>query len=95
MVGHDLTRPEYAQGVGRAIMQYYTSMAYLENDKVLVLQRDLSPRQFIYRDSDYGEESEPDEDMVSKALGYANWSDLAYENLWYRLPDPKSLLVAP
>jgi len=95
MVGRDLTRPEIAADPGRALMQYYTSMAYLENDKVLVLQRDLSPRQFIYRDSDYGEESEPDEDMVSKALGYANWSDLAYENLWYRLPDPKSLLVAP
>jgi len=95
MVGHDLTRPEYAQGVGRAIMQYYTSMAYLEDDKVVVLQRDLAPRQFIYRELDYGEESPPEEDMLGKALSYANWSDLAYENLWYRLPVAKSTLAAP
>ena len=95
MVGRDLTRPDMADDPGRAIMQYYTSMAYLEGDQVLVLQRDLAPRQFIYRDEEYGQEGQPDEEMLGKALGYANWSDLAYENLWYRLPEPSAPGVAP
>lgn len=95
MVGRDLTRPDLADDPGRAIMQYYTSMAYLEGDKVLVLQRDLAPRQFIYKDDEYGQEGQPDEEMLGKALGYANWSDLAYENLWYRLPAPSAAREAP
>lgn len=95
MVGHDLTRPESLETPGRALMQYYSSLAYLEGDKVVVLQRDLEPRQFIYRDSRYGEEIRPDENLVAKALTYANWTDLAYENHWYRLPEKPKATRAP
>jgi phosphoglycerol transferase MdoB-like AlkP superfamily enzyme len=87
MVGRDLTRPELAAEPGRAMMQYYSSQAYMENEQVVVLQRNIAPRQFIYKDGAYGAESEPTASLLQKALDYANWSDLAYENQWYRLPD--------
>lgn len=87
MVGRDLTRPDLAAEPGRAMMQYYASQAYLEDEQVVVLQRNLAPRQFIYKDGAYGSESEPSAMMLGKALDYANWSDLAYENQWYRLPE--------
>ena len=87
MVGRDLTRPDLVAEPGRAMMQYYSSQAYLEGEQVVVLQRDLAPRQFIYKDGAYAAESAPSDAMLGKALDYANWSDLAYENQWYRLPE--------
>ena len=48
MIGHDLTRPEFANRDGRAIMQYNGAQAYMPGDQVVILREDLDAEQFTY-----------------------------------------------
>ncbi len=50
MIGHDLTIPEERQRPGRAIMQYNATQAYMDGNRVAVMQKDLPVRQFVYAD---------------------------------------------
>lgn len=83
-IGHDLTRPEYADGAGRAIMQFNGIQAYMEPGRVVVLQPDLPPASFLY-----GEEMilqpdrSPNSDLERKALAYAAWGPLMIKNHYY------------
>jgi phosphoglycerol transferase len=45
-IGRDLTLPEYAAGAGRALMQFNSIQAYIEEGRVVVLQPDLAPTTF-------------------------------------------------
>ena len=45
-IGRDLTRPEFRNGSGRAMMQFNRLQAYLENDRVVVLSPDGAPHFF-------------------------------------------------
>lgn len=76
-IGRDLTLPEYAQGSGRAMMQFNSLQAYLENDRVVVLQPDLQPISFrLGSDGEMILDSEPDKDLERKALAYSLWGPM-------------------
>lgn len=86
MIGHDLTRAEARQYPGRAIMQFNGIQAYMEDDHIAVLQKDMPVRQFKYRDGHLLETDEDNRAVVRKAIAHAAWSSLAYEKSLYRLP---------
>jgi phosphoglycerol transferase MdoB-like AlkP superfamily enzyme len=71
-VGRDLTSPEYNQGAGRAIMQFYQIAAYLVPGRAVILQPDLPVASFRYRPG--GElmpDPFPDPDLEQTALAWA------------------------
>lgn len=84
-IGRDLTRPEYAAGAGRAIMQFYALQAYMEDDRVVVLQPDLEPR--LFRRISAQEmipATDADPELVRRALAYALWGPLTIRHKTYR-----------
>ena len=94
MIGHDLTNPQYGRLPGRAIMQFNGTQAYMENDRVVLLQKDLPPRQMRFKDGRLVDDDESDPDMQRKAIAHSIWSSLAYERSLYRLETPKTRLVS-
>jgi len=94
MIGHDLTRPEFATWPGRAIMQYDDTQAYLVGDEVAVLRRHLPAATFRYHGGT-ALEPEPDNlELEATALAHATWTSDAYERLLYRLPRNAAPLVS-
>jgi phosphoglycerol transferase MdoB-like AlkP superfamily enzyme len=85
MIGHDLSLAGSA-GKGRAIMQYNSSFAYREGNRVTILQPDKDPMQFTYAGLKL-HPAEPAPLMARKALAHALWPFMAYENRYYTLPD--------
>ncbi|MDH3265438.1 MAG: LTA synthase family protein [Gammaproteobacteria bacterium] len=86
MIGHDLTLPKARQSVGRAIMQFNATQAYMEGDRVAVLQKDRPVSQYHYVDERLIPATLFDAGLSMKALAHASWSSLAYEKSLYRLP---------
>jgi len=93
MIGRDLTAPAMAAVPGRAIMQFNSTQAYLEGDRLVILQKDLPAASFSYADGHMIESSERDETLINRALAHSVWSSLAYQESLFRLP-PKDLEVA-
>jgi len=85
MIGHDLTRAEAQQAPGRAIMQFNGTQAYMVGDQVVVLQKDLPPQQYTYKDGRLTESEPYDLKLERRALAHAAWSSMAYEKSLYRL----------
>jgi len=84
-IGRDLTRPEYAAGAGRAMMQFNALQAYMEDDRVVVLQSDLEPRQFRrISASEMILETKTDPELERKALAYAHWGPMTIRRKAYR-----------
>lgn len=76
-IGRDLTRPEYAAGSGRAMMQFNALQAYLEDDTVVVLQPDLEPMTFrLGAGGHMVLDPEADPAIGKKALAYALWGPM-------------------
>ncbi len=86
MIGHDLMNPDNRRRPGRAIMQFNTTQAYLEGDRVIVMQRDLPIRQFSYVDHRLTGEVRLDEKLGRRALAHSIWSSMAYQESIFRLP---------
>lgn len=86
MTGHDLTQPEAQTAVGRAAMQFSSTQAYMQGDQVLVMQKDMAPRQFTFSDGHLIDEITPDEALSRRAAGGSVWSSVAYQKSLYRLP---------
>jgi phosphoglycerol transferase MdoB-like AlkP superfamily enzyme len=86
MIGRDLTRPEIQASAGRAIMQFNGTQAYMEGDRVAVLQKNLPASQYQFRDGRLIQESEVDPELLHKALAHSAWSSMAYEKSLYHLP---------
>jgi phosphoglycerol transferase MdoB-like AlkP superfamily enzyme len=87
MIGHDLTRKEFAHWPGRAIMQYNDTQGYLVGRELAVLRRGMEPATFEYD----GKELRPipaDSELVASALAHATWTSATYEDSRYRLPGP-------
>jgi phosphoglycerol transferase MdoB-like AlkP superfamily enzyme len=83
-IGRDLTLPQYADGTGRAPMQFHELQAFLENDRMVVLQHDLPPRTFdIDADGDMALIAEGDPALERKALAYALWGPMTIRNRAY------------
>jgi phosphoglycerol transferase MdoB-like AlkP superfamily enzyme len=92
MIGHDLTR--HSTSPGRAIMQYNGTQAYMEEDSVVVLRKDLPIEQFTYRDQQLLPDDHTDPDLQRRALAHANWTSMAYEQSLYRLPPDRPLIAS-
>jgi phosphoglycerol transferase MdoB-like AlkP superfamily enzyme len=93
MIGHDLTRPEFAAWPGRAIMQYGDTQAYMRGRDVVVLRKDLPPAEFAY-DPSAGLTSEPlDPELAATAIAHATWTSATYAQLRYRDPETRTARV--
>jgi len=86
MIGHDLTLPEALQSPGRAIMQFNGTQAYMEGDRVAVLQKDKPIQEYNYESGRLVAAADQDPELARTALAHASWSSMAYENALYRLP---------
>jgi hypothetical protein len=86
MIGHDLTRPEFAEWPGRAILQYGDTQAYMRGNELAILRRDLPAASFEYDGAGTLTPRAPDNDLIATALAHATWSSTTYAQSKYRLP---------
>lgn len=84
MVGHDLTRLP-ADAVGRAIMQYDDNQAFLEGERVIVLQPQRPPTQYRF-DGETLHPAELDPGFARKALAHALLPSFLYRDRLYTVP---------
>jgi len=86
-IGRDLTRPEFLQGAGRAIMQYSQLAAYLVPGKVVIMRPDLPLATYRYAS---GQKLEPlanrDVELEKTALAYELFGSIMIQNHWYSNP---------
>ena len=83
-IGRDVTLPEYANGSGRASMQFGELHAYLEEGRKVVLQHDLEPMTFSVDST--GEAvliPQGDPELERRALAYALWGPMTIRNKAY------------
>ncbi len=76
-IGRDLTLPEYEAGAGRAMMQFHALQAYVEGDRVVVLQPDMDPT--IFRRVSSGKmllDTTVDPALEQRALAHALWGPM-------------------
>ena len=90
MIGHDLTRPEFADWPGRAIMQYGDTQGYMFGRDIAVLRKGLEPATFRYDGKKDLAPIAADPELVANAIAHATWTSITYEQLRYRLPDAPS-----
>ena len=88
-IGRDLTRAEFADGAGRASMQFWELQAYIEEGRKVVLQPDLDPVTFRVDPAGELEQiEEGDARLERKALAYALWAPLVIRNkAYFNYPD--------
>lgn len=84
-IGFDLTQPAYADGAGRALMQFHDLQGWLAPGRLVVLQPGVPARTFRY---EHGKALVPDPDgdgsLEQKALAHALWAPLMIRNKAYR-----------
>lgn len=87
MLGRDMThRPE--DYIGRAMMQYNNTFAYMEGDRVVILQPHGKPQEFVYApETDTLSRHDLDEDLAEKAKAHVIWGSMAYQEQLHRLPE--------
>jgi len=88
-IGHDLAQQilEGTAAAGRAIMQFGGSQAYMKGNRVVILQKDKPPSQYIYEDRRLSPAEAEDSALQEEALAHAVWTMNTYEQRGYRLPD--------
>jgi phosphoglycerol transferase MdoB-like AlkP superfamily enzyme len=88
-VGHDLAQQimqAHTAQVGRAIMQFGGSQAYMKGDQVVILQKGKPPTQFTFENEQLQPGGAADSALRDEALAYAVWTMDTYHQLSYRLP---------
>ncbi len=85
MIGHDLTRADMQDYVGRAIMQYNATQAYMEGDQLIVLRKDLPIKQLRYENNTLAAQPSIDPELAERAVAHSAWSSMAYHKKLYRL----------
>ena len=84
MLGHDLTQLPLDHP-GRAIMQFGDNQAYMEGERVVVLQPELPAAQYTFGDGGL-RPAQPDAELRRRALAHALLPSLLYRERRYRLP---------
>jgi phosphoglycerol transferase MdoB-like AlkP superfamily enzyme len=84
-IGRDLTRPELSDIPGRAMMQFANNFAFMEENRVVILQKEREPLQFIYTNNQLTPAT-IDPELHHTALAYSIWPVRAYQSKSYRLP---------
>ncbi|NOZ52474.1 MAG: sulfatase-like hydrolase/transferase [Gammaproteobacteria bacterium] len=83
MVGRDLSQAKYRNATGRAIMQFNDVLAYMEEDNVVILRYNMSPKLFKYAEGNLTEQSGENPTLASKALAYSLFAQIAYSKQLY------------
>jgi len=81
-IGLDQMRTDLSDFPGRAVMQYADKQAYMEGDRVAILQRDLPAVEYRY-ESNKLIPVKADPEFLSYATARANWPFYAYKNHLY------------
>jgi phosphoglycerol transferase MdoB-like AlkP superfamily enzyme len=82
LIGRDLSDPAQQARPGRAILQFDKTQAYLEGDRLVLLQPDQPPRLMHYAQGALTDAAAADPTLLHKALAHAQYAPLAYrENL--------------
>jgi phosphoglycerol transferase MdoB-like AlkP superfamily enzyme len=84
MIGHDLTRAEFADWPGRAIMQYDDAQAYMAGRQVAILRKGLPPATFSYDGRLPLTPAPMDAELVATAIAHATWTSSTYDASLYR-----------
>ena len=84
MPGRDLTQlPEEIPG--RAIMQFNDIQAYMEADKVVVMQKGVPSQEFRFDGNHLTDARQPDTRLNDIATAHATWASATYENGQYKV----------
>jgi phosphoglycerol transferase MdoB-like AlkP superfamily enzyme len=91
-IGIDQTRADLGDFPGRAVMQYAGTQAYMEGDRVAILQTGLPAAMYRYQNESLSA-ADPDPAFLQHAVDLANWPWQVYQNQAYCLPAicPKSI----
>ncbi|NMR24948.1 LTA synthase family protein [Pseudoalteromonas sp. NEC-BIFX-2020_015] len=81
MIGHDLSQTMHSDK-HRAMMQYDKNFAYMQGNKVVILQPQKPATTYTYTQNKLVPTSN-DPIMVKQALAHANLGNLAYQKGWY------------
>ncbi|MFZ2632651.1 MAG: LTA synthase family protein [Desulfosalsimonadaceae bacterium] len=87
MLGRDMTRqPE--DYIGRAMMQYDNTFAYMEGDRLAILQPHKKPQGFVCApETQTLSRQALGDDLAQKALAHVLWGSMAYQEQLFRLPE--------
>lgn len=86
MLGRDMTR-QPADYTGRAMMQYNTTFAYMEGDRLAILQPQREPQGFLFvPETQTLSRHVLTDDLAQKALAHVLWGSMAYQEQLFRLP---------
>lgn len=90
--GIDLTRPDIKNIPGRAVMQFSNNLAYMENDRVVILRPGQSAKFFTYLgDGKLASADKADPALLEKALANSIWPTMAYNKHLYRVIDMEQM----
>jgi phosphoglycerol transferase MdoB-like AlkP superfamily enzyme len=84
-IGRDLNKLP-AQTPGRAMMQYNATHAYMEDNKVIVFERNKQPKQYTYDNGKLNIQKNSDEQLLNKALAESLFGTYMYEHQLYKMP---------
>lgn len=84
MPGRDLTQlPDDVPG--RAIMQFNDIQAYMEDDRVIVMQKGVPSQEFRFDGIHLRDARKPDTRLSDIATAHASWASATYENGQYKV----------
>jgi len=84
-IGRDLTLPQYADGAGRAQMQYHDIQGWMVPGKVVIMQPKLPIKTYLYQpDSNLQPDPDPDLELQDVALAHALWPVMMINEKGYR-----------
>ncbi len=84
-IGIDQTRTDLGDFPGRAVMQYGGNQAYMEGNRVAILQKRLPASEYVYASGTLVPAT-GDREFLNKAEALANWPWQAYMKGSYHLP---------
>jgi phosphoglycerol transferase MdoB-like AlkP superfamily enzyme len=84
-IGHDLTLPQYAQGGGRAQLQFHDIQGWMVPGTLVVMQPNLPIQSYSYEPgSNLQPLPEADAELERQALAHALWPVMMIKNKSYR-----------
>jgi len=85
-IGRDISSEEFYDGSGRVMMQGHSVQAYVEDDEVIVLQKNKQPQQYGYDiENGLSLRETVDPQLRDRALAYATFGPVMIETKAYRL----------
>jgi phosphoglycerol transferase MdoB-like AlkP superfamily enzyme len=84
-IGRDLTQPEFADGAGRAMMQFNRVAAFMVPGRVVILQPDLPAQSYLYEaGGTLDPDPQADPELEKLAIAYSWFAPLMIQHDWYQ-----------